>query len=219
MPEYCDKPDFRVAPKPVARKLEARLVVAVNLLVCLALAVVGGIGSARYLIASGSPLTTRHFGPWEVWKDAGRVESDPYTRAHLATTGQLPVGSRNALYFLATRDSAGSRLDTRCVYTVSGRGPGAVWWSLSPYDADGKLFANEAQRYAYSSASVMRGGDGTYAIMVARDAGAGNWLPVSGSGNFQLMLSAYGLDGLDGRGTADSDGLSALPTIVKGACR
>lgn len=198
----------------------------INTLVCLGIALAGGLGSAMYLISAGSPLTTRQLGPWQLWKDAGRVEADPYTRAHLATTGRLPIGSRNALYFMAARDSAGARLDTGCDYTVSGRGPGALWWSLSAYDADGQLFANEAQRYAFASATVMRGADGAYAISVSREARAGNWLPVTGRGSLRLMLSVYGLDGEDGRAEPQGQGQQGqgqgrgeLPVIRKGACR
>jgi hypothetical protein len=187
-----------------------------NIAVCLGIALAGGLGAAHYLIKVGSPLTTRHFGPWEVWKDAGRVEADPYTRAHFATTGQLPTGSRNALYFLAAKDSDGRGLSAGCDYAVTGRGPGALWWSISAYDAAGQLFPNAAQRFAFSQATVMRAADGTFAITVSRDARSGNWLPVTGSGPLKLMLSVYGLETDDNRGSA---GKTGLPVIRKGACR
>ena len=200
------------------------MTVLINILVCIGIALAGGLGSAVYMIAAGTPLTTRQLGAWQVWTNAGRVEADPYTRAHFATTGRLPIGSRNALYFLASRDSTGGRLDTACTYTVSGHGPSALWWSLSAYDAAGQLFANDAQRYAYSSATVMRGADGAYSVTVSRDAGAGNWLPVSGrGGGFRLMLSVYGLESEDSRGAEPSatqpQARGALPVIRRGACR
>jgi hypothetical protein len=190
----------------------------VNLLVCLGIAIAGGLGSAIYMIASGSPLTTRQVGPWQVWKDAGRVEADPYTRAHFATSGRLPTGSRNALYFLASRDSTGSNLAANCDYTISGSGPDAQWWSLSAYTRAGQLFANAAERYAYSSATVMRSADGSYAITVSRDARAGNWLPVNGAEPVRLMLSVYGLESDGSRKVAGRD-QAGLPVIRRGACR
>ena len=194
------------------------MVALINFLVCLGIAVAGGLGSAFYMITSGSPLTTRHVGPWEVWKDAGRLEADPYTRAHFATTGRLPAGSRNALYFLASRDSTGGNLFLNCEYTVSGLGPDAQWWSISAYDKAGQLFANAAERYAYSSATAMRAADGTFAITVSRDARPGNWLPIAGSGSLRLMLSVYGLEAEDTRKPASRTS-AGLPVIRKGACR
>jgi hypothetical protein len=187
-----------------------------NLLVCLGIALFGGLGAAHYMIKFGSPLTTRQFGPWEVWKDAGRVEADPYTRAHFATTGQLPTGSRNALYFLATRDGDGRSLTANCDYAVTGRGPRALWWSVSAYDSAGQLFPNAAQRFAFSQATVMRAADGNFTITVSRDARSGNWLPVTGGSSFKLMLSVYGLESDESRAPA---GQTGLPAIRKGACR
>lgn len=193
------------------------MIALIHVLLCLGIALAGGVGSAHYMIKAGSPLTTRHVGPWEVWKDAGRVEADPYTRAHFATAGRLPTGSRNALYFLAAGDSDGRTLSAQCDYTISGRGPNAQWWSLSAYDGDGQLFANAAERYAYSTATVMRAADGSFAITLSREARAGNWLPVAGRGAVQLMLSVYGLEtGEIRRGGQDQSG---LPIITKGACR
>ena len=189
-----------------------------NLLVCLGIAVLGGVGSALYMISSGSPLTTRHAGPWEVWKDAGRVEADPYTRAHFATSGRLPVGSRNALYFLASRDSAGGALSANCTYSVSGRGPIAQWWSVSAYNQAGQLFPNAAERFAYGSATVMRSADGIFTITVSREARAGNWLPVAGNGAVRLMLSVYGLEAEDTRGSKPRD-QAQLPVIRQEGCR
>ena len=194
------------------------MIALINLLVCLGIALVGGLGSALYMISSGSPLTTRHIGPWEVWKDAGRVEADPYTRAHFATSGRLPTGSRNALYFLASRDSSGGSLSASCDYTITGRGPNAQWWSLSAYNQAGQLFPNAAGRFAYGSATVMRTADGIFTITVSRDARAGNWLPVAGSGPIRLMLSVYGLETEDTRRQPVQD-QAVLPVIRKGACR
>jgi hypothetical protein len=194
------------------------LIALLNLLVCLGIALAGGVGSALYMISTGSPLTTRHIGPWEVWKDAGRVEADPYTRAHFATSGRLPTGSRNALYFLASRDSTGRALSANCDYAISGRGPNAQWWSVSAYNQAGQLFPNAAERFAYGSATVMRTADGIFTITVSRDARAGNWLPVAGGGPFKLMLSVYGLETEDRRGTQPQD-QAGLPVIRKEACR
>ena len=189
-----------------------------HLLLCLGLAVFGGLGSAYYMISSGTSLTTRFIGPWQVWKDAGRTEADPYTRAHFAISGRLPAGSRTALYFLAERDGEGRQLQANCDYTVKGVGPDALWWSLSAYDKAGQLFANPAGRYAFNSADVMRTTDGTFSVTVSRHAMSGNWLPVTGSGPLRILLSVYGLDVGDARAKPRQD-QAGLPVILKGSCR
>ena len=64
----------------------------------------------------------------------------------------------------------------------------------------------------------MRSADGTFTVTVSREAMAGNWLPVSGSGSLRLLLSVYGLDVGDARAKTRQD-QAGLPTIEKGSCR
>ena len=67
-----------------------------------AVALVLGIGSAWYMIERGSPLTTVRAGPWKSWLSEGNPNADPYTRAHLARSGRLPLTSTAARYFSVT---------------------------------------------------------------------------------------------------------------------
>src|SRR5262245_17863161 len=64
-----------------------------NLIVFVGLALGGGLGTAWYMIEGGSRLSTRTFGPWTTWVAAGRPDADPYTRAHTARNGLLPLAS------------------------------------------------------------------------------------------------------------------------------
>ena len=54
-----------------------------------------------------SPLTTTKVGPWSGWISEGNPHADPYTRAHVARSGRLPLTSTVARYFVARTDSAG----------------------------------------------------------------------------------------------------------------
>ena len=56
-----------------------------------------------------------------------------------------------------------------------------AWWSLAAFDGQGGLIQNAAERYAFSSDSVMREPDGRAVITLARDARPGNWLPIGGA--------------------------------------
>ncbi len=76
-----------------------------------AVALILGIGSAWYMIEQGSLLTTTRIGPWKSWLSEGNPNADPYTRAHLARSGRLPLTSTAARYFAADTDSSGRSLE------------------------------------------------------------------------------------------------------------
>ena len=99
-----------------------------------AAALVLGIGSAWYMIERGSFLTTAKVGPWESWLNEGNPNADPYTKAHLARSGRLPLTTTVARYFVARTDNAGRSLRSSCVYSIVGSPLNARWWSLAVYD-------------------------------------------------------------------------------------
>lgn len=189
-----------------------------NLVLIFGLSLGAGLGSAWYLIENGSVLTTRHVGPWTVWGTAGNPKSDPYTRAHLARSGRLPITSTNALYYFANTDMTGEPLSSDCEYVIDGTPMNSAWWSLAVYNEENRLIANEAGRHAYSSRNVVRRNDGTYRIVLARTARPGNWLPTGDSDGLQLLFRIYGPQGSDsttiGRSIDDD-----LPEIIKLGCQ
>ena len=50
----------------------------------------------------------------------GNPNADPYTKAHLARSGRLPLTSTTARYFLARTDSDGRELTSACEYSIEG---------------------------------------------------------------------------------------------------
>jgi hypothetical protein len=172
-----------------------------------AVALVLGIGSAWYTIEEGSPLTTTKVGPWASWNALGNPQADPYTMAHLARIGRLPLTSTVARYFVAKTDTAGHGLTSACEYLIVGLPINARWWSVALYDASGSLIDNPSNRYSFNSEEALRHADGSYRIHVARTARPENWLPSGDDtdGNLVLMLRIY-----SPRET-DSDGVGLVP--------
>jgi hypothetical protein len=160
-----------------------------NMLMFVLIAVVGGLGSSWYMIERGTGLTTVKQGPWTAWTAAGRADADPYTRAHFMRRGMLPVSAALATGFEAVTDSDGHRLHSSCEYVVEGDEPPARFWSLSVFDENGQLIPNAAERYSYSSATLLRSPGGRLSITLARSARPGNWLPTGGAGRISLMLT------------------------------
>lgn len=189
----------------------------INLVVFAGVAFGGGLGTAWYMIEAGSRLSTRTFGPWTTWTAAGRPEADPYTRAHSARNGLLPVSSTLELTFRAKADSDGGRLTSTCDYTVVLPEAEPAWWSLAVFDGQGKLIQNSAERYAFNNQTAMREPDGRVAIVVARDARPGNWLPSGRSGRIVLMFTAQ--DAGFVAAVPDSGQVKSLPEIRRSGCR
>jgi hypothetical protein len=161
----------------------------VRFAVFIGIAVVGGIGSAWVMMHDGSRLTTVRQGAWVAWPSAGKVDADPYTRAHTVRLGLLPMNPSLALTYHARTDETGKRIHSSCDYAIDLAGFDAQWWSIAAFDDNGQSIRNSAQRYAYNTATTMRDGTGAARIVLARDARPGNWLPTAGAGNVTLSFT------------------------------
>jgi hypothetical protein len=190
-----------------------------HLIALFAIALLLGIGSAWYMIERGSPLTTKRVGPWASWMSEGNPNADPYTKAHLARSGRLPLTSTTARYFLARTDGEGRELTSACDYSIEGSALNARWWSLAVYDEHGSVIENPSDRYSFNSDEAIRRTDGTYRISLANDVRPENWLP-SGSGperKLVLMLRIYGQRETDSSGIGQIPD-DRLPKIERKAC-
>ncbi len=154
-------------------------------------------------------------GPWTGAPKNGSLDIDPYARAMLARSGELPLGIAEGLSFIARTDSGGAVLRPRCDYDVSGSVPPTRYWTLTLVSPRGFLVDNPAKRFGFTSAEIVRAADGTFDITVARQARPGNWLPLGNTQSFVLMLRLY--DTLLDFGTTKLDA-TAMPKIVKGRC-
>lgn len=184
-----------------------------------AVALILGIGSAWYMIERGSPLTTVQAGPWKSWLSEGNPNADPYTRAHLARSGRLPLTSTAARYFVTYTDGRGRALSADCEYSIIGAPINARWWSLAVYDEYGSLVANPSDRYSFNSEEVIRRADGSFHVNLGPKARPENWLP-SGSDSDRslvLVLRIYGARNTDIGGIGQIP-VEHLPKIERVRC-
>jgi hypothetical protein len=166
-----------------------RLIVLILLALLLATAV--GLGATWYTATRGTDLGTLTIGAWTARPRTGTAEIDPYSRATIARSGALPIGTGDGIAFLATTDDKKKPLDGRCDVTVSGVTPAARFWTMTLYDRKGHLVANSLQRYGFTSEEIVRNSDGSFVLHVAARARAGNWLPTGGIERYTLMLRLY----------------------------
>lgn len=176
-----------------------------------------GLSSAHYLIDDGFALVVNRIGPWKTWINAGSLNADPYTRAHIARSGQLPITSASGLTYFATTDSDGGSLSSDCDYEIIARPLAAIWWTVAVYDEDGNLIPNKAARHAFSSQNLTILPDGTQRIALASAARPGHWLPSGDAGDLILVLRIIRplvLDRQDGASVS----IQNLPLIRRVSC-
>ena len=180
----------------------------------------GAIGLALGVAASRSILADPPFGgvaigAWRVAAKAGSLEADPYTRAALARSGEIPLALGEGLKLVARVDSSGRPFDRRCLYRIGTHTPAARYWTLSLADVDGFSVDNAAGRYGFRSSEVVRDNDGGFSIYVSALAHSGNWLPIGHVQTFALALRLY-----DTPLAASAGGIekSSVPTIERESC-
>jgi hypothetical protein len=162
-----------------------------GLVFAFSIATVVGLGATWLAVTQGTAFGAVTIGAWTAWPKTGTASVDPYARAAIARNGELPIGSGDGVSFFASIDNRGKPLDGRCDITLKGTTPQARFWTLSLYDREGQLVANSIERYGFTSHEVVRKTDGTFEIVAAPRARAGNWLPTGGVERYVLVLRLY----------------------------
>jgi hypothetical protein len=160
-------------------------------LFALAVAAVVGLGTTWLALSHGTAFGAVTIGAWSAWPRTGTRDIDPYARATIARSGELPIGSGDGIAFVARADDNGRPLDGRCDIVLSGFTPQARFWTVTLYDPLGKLVANSVARHGFTSQELVRRSDGSFEIVVAPRARSGNWLPTGGVDNYELVLRLY----------------------------
>jgi hypothetical protein len=185
------------------------------ILVALLLAIAVGLGATWITATRGTDLGTLTIGAWTARPRSGSADIDPYSRAAIARSGELPIGTGDGIAFLATASDDKRPLDGRCDVIVSGVTPPARFWTLTLYDRKGRLVANSLQRYGFTSEEIVRNSDGSFTVSVASRARAGNWLPTGGIERYVLMLRLYDTPvGVATRTQRDAP----MPSVATGKC-
>lgn len=186
-------------------------------LLCLVSLALGGI-SAQYAINRSFSLGATQIGQWRAWPLAAGTSADPYTVARVTRQGTIPLGSAEGLEFVATHDSEGQLLQLECSYIISGSTPPANHWTLVAHSQpDNQLVppTNDGVSQLLSH-SILRFSDGSFRIWLDRHPRSGNWLSISGSGHFSLVLRIYDTPII---GSIEQQTHSYMPLIEKQMCR
>ena len=188
---------------------------ALLILYALTLALGVGLGSAYWAVNGGYPFGSIRVGPWTIWSRIGFREMNPYARAVLARTGDIPLGVGEGLLLTAGADDGGQPLDPRCVYRIGGVTPQTRLWTITLYNGDAKPVATDLMRSGFTSAEILRDADGRFSIVLSRDAQPGNWLRMPESWRVSLALRLY-----DTSVAASSAAIEArtLPSIQRLEC-
>lgn len=160
-------------------------------LFALAVAAVVGLGATYLALTRGAAFGALTIGSWTAWPKTGTLDADPYARATIARTGQLPIALGDGVSFTARSDDSGKLLDGRCDVVLSGITPAARFWTLTLYNVKGELVANAINRYGFTSQGIVRHADGSFAIVMGPRANPGNWLPTGGVERYTLILRFY----------------------------
>ncbi|MGO9487293.1 MAG: DUF1214 domain-containing protein [Rhodomicrobium sp.] len=154
-----------------------------------AIALVAGLGSAWRAVDHGFSAAANRYGPWAFWFREGTADADPYTLAHVARQGALPLTAASNMVFTATRDSAGSRLSGDCTYEIRGIAVPSLWWNIAAFTADGEIMPNKTGRSGFSSANILAAPDGRFTVRLSPDVQPGNWIPAARGTRVTLQLS------------------------------
>ena len=187
----------------------------IGTLFALAVAAVVGLGATYFALTRGAAFGALTIGSWTARPKTGTADADPYARATIARTGQLPVALGDGVSFTAQTDDSGKLLDGRCDVVLSGVTPAARFWTLTLYNAEGGLVANSVERFGFSSQEIVRHADGSFEIVVAPRANPGNWLPTGGIERYALVLRFY--DTAVGVSTKAGRELP-MPAIISRSC-
>jgi hypothetical protein len=150
-----------------------------------------GLAATFFTIERGLGFGAVRAGPWTGWPKTGAKDADPYARAVLARTGELPLGTAEGLTFVAKGEGQARLFDPRCDYKVHDPVPQARFWTLTASKPDGRLIPNAAKRYGFTSAEIVRATDGSFEIAVSPEVQPGNWLPVASDEPFILVLRLF----------------------------
>ena len=190
-----------------------RLNIAILFIIIIGLSV-GGT-SAWYSVQRSHGIGGINIGAWTAWPFAGGADADPYIVAKVARDGTIPLGATEGLAFEAQADSSGQRFTFDCNYILSGLTPPARLWTLTAYGLGGtQVTPGNFGKSAIFSGNLLRFADGSFRIGVSKFPVSGNWLSVSGDGNFQLVLRIYDTPATSTTGLVSR----RMPSIIRGEC-
>jgi hypothetical protein len=165
-------------------------------------------------VRSPAPIDVIALGTWQAWPNAGTESVDPYSRARLARTGEIPLGSGEGLMLLAQTDESGATLSSNCDYRILGQTPPARLWTIALEDANGRIVPERGGAAALGSDVLLRESDGSVQIALSRTPQTGNWISTEAADRFRVVVRLY--DTTARTGTALTT--LAMPRIISEGC-
>lgn len=156
-----------------------------------------GVSTARQRLADGPDIVAGWTLPQE---NIGRFGDDHAYRAGVALYGLGANLPEDAAYPAARTDTSGEILNGSNAYRIrfapDALPPVNAFWSVTLYDTDGYLIANEAGRHALTSRDdLVHDDDGGLTLDIHSgppDAGReANWLPAPQGSEFTLLARLY----------------------------
>jgi len=180
-----------------------------------ALGVALGLFATWLAVEQGYGFGAVRAGAWTGWPKTGSSDADPYARAVMARTGEIPLSVAEGLSFIARTDDDGAPLDGRCEYRVTSPTPTARFWTLTPITPAGAIPDDGGVRRGFTSAEIIRAPDRSFEIVLSREVRPGNWLPLPNARDFHLMFRLYDTQVSSTSAVLDA---RAMPKILRGAC-
>lgn len=151
-----------------------------------------GLWTAWLAVRSPAPIDTITLGAWQAWPNAGTSDADPYSRARLARTGEIPLGSGEGLSILALTDDSGAPLVASCDYRIIGQTPPARLWTVALEDRNGHVIPERSGVAALASDTLLRAPDGTFEIVLSPRPRTGNWISTEAAEeSFRVVVRLY----------------------------
>lgn len=178
--------------------------------------IAAGLGLTALSVAHPPDFGVARLGAWTARPGIGTADADPYSKALMASRGEIPMAAAEGLSLTATSDASGYDLGGSCTYRISGSMPGANYWTLTVYRSDGTTSETEGLRSSFTSAEIIRFDGQPIDIALSAKAQPGNWLPIPPKQAFILVLRLY-----DMQISADIKALDlgSLPTVQREACQ
>ncbi|HEX2727555.1 MAG TPA: DUF1214 domain-containing protein [Beijerinckiaceae bacterium] len=207
---------MRAAAQLRNAKLPRRaLAPAVLVIYAVSIALLAGLGSAFWAVKDSYPFGTVRANTWVAAPRVGSREVDPYAKAVVARSAEIPLATGEGLMLTATQDEAGRPLDPHCNYRIGTVTPQARYWTVTLYDDAGHPVVSELQRSGFTSAEIMREADGRFAIALSREPMPGNWLRLPERGRPSVVLRLYDTPVAAGSAALDP---RTLPVVERLGC-
>ena len=150
-------------------------------------------------------------GPWSTRFATGSEKMSLKHRAGVAIFGLWALKSTEAVYFSASTDSDGNKLNRQSRYRIEGKDLDTRWWSITVYK-NNQFIPNAQYRYSYSMTNLERETDGSWKIILSADEQTGNWIPLGNEdGPIAVTLRFYN----PAQSVYQRPGIIKLPRIIK----